>query len=244
MDFGFLLEVTPRLAAGLPTTLLLVAQSLVLGFALAVLLALLRLSPNRLASTSAYGFVYVFRSTPLLVQLFLIYYGSGQFRPFLQELGLWVFFRDAWFCAVTALTLNTAAYTSEIIRGGLSSVPHGAIEAGRAIGMSRLQLFRRITFPLAIRQALPAYGNEIILMVKASSLASTITILEITGIAKTIIASTFRPVEVFIVAGAFYLAINFVVTRGVHLAERRLAPASAVARAKAAPRRAEAVAPR
>ena len=213
MDLDFLVEITPRLAAGLPTTLLLVVQALAAGFALAVGLALLRVSPNRLAGGGAYGFVYVFRSTPLLVQLFLIYYGSGQFRPFLQDAGLWFLFRDAWFCAVMALTLNTAAYTSEIIRGGLQSVPHGQVEAGRAIGMSRLQLFRRVTFPLAIRQALPAYGNEIILMVKASSLASTITILEITGIAKTIIASSFRPVEVFIVAGAFYLSINFVVTQ-------------------------------
>ncbi len=228
MDFEFLARIIPQIAAGLPTTLLLVAQSLALGFVLAVLVALMRLSANSLASGFAYGFVYVFRSTPLLVQIFLIYYGSGQFRPFLEDVGLWVFFRDAWFCAVLALTFNTAAYTSEIIRGGIQSVPRGEIEAGRAVGMSALQLFRRVTFPIAIRQALPAYGNEVILMVKASSLASTITILEITGIAKTIIASTFRPVEVFIVAGALYLAINFCVTQAIRLAERRLAARSSV----------------
>jgi len=237
MDLGFLIEITPRLAAGVPTTLLLVVQSLALGFALAVAIALVRLQPNPIAAGAAYGFVYVFRATPLLVQIFLIYYGSGQFRPVLEDLGIWVLFRDAWFCAVMALTLNTAAYTSEIIRGGLQSVPLGQIEAGRAVGMSRLQLFRRITFPLALRQALPAYGNEVILMVKASSLASTITILEITGIAKTIIASSFRPVEVFIVAGAFYLAINFAATRAVRFAEHRLATASATTRAPAAPTR-------
>jgi len=227
MDLGFLVEIPPRLAAGVPTTLLLVAQSLALGFALAVVVALVRLQPNPVAAGAAYGFVYVFRATPLLVQIFLIYYGSGQFRSVLEELGVWVLFRDAWFCAVMALTLNTAAYTSEIIRAGLQSVPLGQIEAGRAVGMSRLQLFRRVTFPLAIRQALPAYGNEVVLMVKASSLASTITILEITGIAKTIIASSFRPVEVFVVAGAFYLAINFVLTRAIRLTEHRLAAASA-----------------
>lgn len=237
MDLAFLLSVIPRLAAGLPTTLLLVVQALLLGFVLAVAVALMRLSANRLVSGAAYGFVYIFRSTPLLVQIFLIYYGSGQFRPFFQDLGLWVFFRDAWFCAVLALTLNTGAYTSEIIRGGIQSVPEGQLEAGRAVGMSAIQLFRRITFPIAIRQALPAYGNEIILMVKASSLASTITILEVTGIAKTIIASSFRPVEVFIVAGAFYLLINFVVTQGVGIAERRLSPVSAADRAKALERR-------
>ncbi len=241
MDLAFLGRIIPEIAAGLPLTILLVVQSLILGFALAVAVALLRLSPNRLLSGTAYGFVYVFRSTPLLVQIFLIYYGSGQFRPFLQDIGLWVFFRDAWFCAVLALTLNTGAYTSEIIRGGIQSVPHGQLEAGRAVGMSGLQLFRRITFPIAIRQALPAYGNEIILMVKASSLASTITILEITGIAKTIIASSFRPVEVFIVAGAFYLLMNFVVTEGIRMAEAYLSPRSPRARARAEERRQKAV---
>jgi octopine/nopaline transport system permease protein len=233
MDLAFLARIIPELAAGVPVTILLIVQSLLLGFVLAVLVAVMRLSANRLVSGAAYGFVYIFRSTPLLVQLFLIYYGSGQFRPFLQDLGLWVFFRDAWFCAVLALTLNTGAYTSEIIRGGIQSVPHGQLEAGRAIGMTGLQLFRRLTFPIAMRQALPAYGNEIILMVKASSLASTITILEITGIAKTIIASSFRPVEVFIVAGAFYLLMNFVVTQAVRLTEESLAHKSPAARAAA-----------
>jgi octopine/nopaline transport system permease protein len=241
MDFAAIARYAPELASGLPQTLLLVGQSLALGFALAMLIALLRLSDNRLLSGFAYGFVYVFRSTPLLVQIFLIYYGSGQFRPFLQDLGLWVFFRDAWFCAVLALTLNTGAYTSEIIRGGIQSVPFGQLEAGRAVGMSPLQLFRRITFPIAIRQALPAYGNEIILMVKASSLASTITILEITGIAKKIIASTFQPVEVFIVAGAFYLALNFVITQAIRSTEQYLSPKSPEARARAEERRQKAV---
>jgi octopine/nopaline transport system permease protein len=241
MDFAAIARYAPELASGLPQTLFLVGQSLALGFALAMLIALLRLSDNRLLSGFAYGFVYVFRSTPLLVQIFLIYYGSGQFRPFLQDLGLWVFFRDAWFCAVLALTLNTGAYTSEIIRGGIQSVPFGQLEAGRAVGMSPLQLFRRITFPIAIRQALPAYGNEIILMVKASSLASTITILEITGIAKKIIASTFQPVEVFIVAGAFYLALNFVITQAIRSTEQYLSPKSPEARARAEERRQKAV---
>ncbi len=241
MDWPLLADIAIRLARGLPTTLLLVGQSLVIGFALAVLVALMRLSQNPLLSRPAYGFIYVFRSTPLLVQLFLIYYGSGQFRPFLQDLGVWFLFRDAWFCAILALTLNTGAYTSEIIRGGIESVPHGQIEAGRAIGMSPSQVFRRITFPIAIRQALPAYGNEVILMVKASSLASTITILEITGIAKTIIAQTFRPVEVFVVAGALYLAINFVATQAIAYTERRLSPASAADRARATARRQKAM---
>ena len=161
---------------------------------------------------------------PLLVQLFLIYYGSGQYRMFLEDIGLWVAFREPWFCAILALTLNTAAYGSEIIRGGVQSVPWGEVEAARAIGMSRSLLFRRIIFPIAMRQALPGYGNEVILMVKATSLASTITILEVTGEAKKIIAATWSPIEIFIIAGAIYLFLNFIVTRGVAMLERRLNP--------------------
>ena len=225
MDFATIQNALPQLLAGVPTTLLLVTVSLLVGFVLAVGTALMRLSKNPILRGVAQVYIYLFRSTPLLVQIFLIYYGSGQFRPFLSDIGLWPVFRDAWFCALMALALNNGAYAAEIIRGGLESVPKGQIEAARAVGMSRSQVFRRVTFPQAVRQALPAYGNEMILMVKASSLASTITILEITGIAKKIIAATFRPVEVFIVAGALYLLINFVITRAIAFAEARLDPA-------------------
>jgi octopine/nopaline transport system permease protein len=224
MDFDLMSETFPKLMAGLPVTLILVASSLALGFVFAVILAQMRLSSNLLASKLAYAYVYVFRSTPLLVQIFLIYYGSGQFRVSLESVGLWYFFREPYFCAILALTMNTAAYTAEIIRGGIQSVPWGQLEAGRAVGMSRVTLFRRIVFPVAIRQALPAYGNEIILMVKSTSLASTITLLDVTGIAKKIIAATFAPMEVFIIAGAIYLCMNFIVTRGVQWLEIKLSP--------------------
>jgi len=217
-------ESFPKLMAGLPVTLALVASSLALGIVFAVIIAQMRLSSNWLLSKLAYGYVYVFRSTPLLVQIFLIYYGSGQFRESLESVGLWYFLREPYFCAIMALTMNTAAYTAEIIRGGIQSVPWGEIEAGRAVGMSKVTLFRRIIFPIAIRQALPAYGNEIILMVKSTSLASTITILEVTGIAKKIIAATFAPMEVFIIAGAIYLSMNFIVTRGIQWIEVKLSP--------------------
>ncbi|MEO1329441.1 MAG: ABC transporter permease [Pseudomonadota bacterium] len=222
MDFELIANAAPQLIAGLDETLLLAASALVLGFFLAVPLALMNLSPMRWVRVIAEGYVYIFRSTPLLVQIFLIYYGSGQFRAAFESVGLWVLFREAWFCAIFAFTLNSAAYASQIIRGGLMSVPAGQIEAARAIGMSAGKTFFRITFPIAIRQALPGYGNEIILMVKATSLASTITILEITGVAKKIIAATFQPIEVFLIAGAIYLSINFIVTRGVALMEGRL----------------------
>ena len=224
MNFEIMAEAFPQLIEGIPTTLTLVASSLALGFVFAVVLAQMRLSKSIVLSRLAYGYVYVFRSTPLLVQIFLIYYGSGQFREALDAAGLWYFLREPYFCAIMALTLNTAAYTSEIIRGGIQSVPWGEIEAGRSVGMSGVTLFRRIVFPVAIRQALPAYGNEIILMVKSTSLASTITILEVTGIAKKIIAATFAPMEVFVIAGAIYLSINFIVTRGIQWIEVKLSP--------------------
>ncbi len=224
MNFELMAESLPKLIAGVPITLSLVAGSLALGFVFAVILAQMRLSRNPVLSKLAYAYVYVFRSTPLLVQIFLIYYGSGQFRESLEGVGLWFFLREPYFCAILTLTMNTAAYTSEIIRGGIQSVPWGQLEAGRAVGMSGVTLFRRIVFPVAIRQALPAYGNEIILMVKSTSLASTITILEITGIAKKIIATTYATIEVFIIAGVIYLSINFVVTRGIQRIEIKLSP--------------------
>tara|TARA_R110000787_G_scaffold16622_75_gene52133 strand:- start:65181 stop:65939 length:759 start_codon:yes stop_codon:yes gene_type:complete len=214
----------PQLLAAIPVTLQLTGSALLLGLILALIIALMRLSSHAVLRLPSLVFVDIFRSTPLLVQFFLIYYGSGQFRPELQDVGLWTFFREPWFCAVLTLMLNTAAYTSEIIRGGIQSVGHGQIEAGRACGMSTFLLFRRIILPQAARQALPAYGNEIILMVKSSSLASTITILEITGVAKKIISATFEPMSVFLIAGIIYLTINFIVVIAVQTLEVRLSP--------------------
>ncbi|MGL4243795.1 MAG: ABC transporter permease, partial [Beijerinckiaceae bacterium] len=167
---------------------------------------------------------FVFRGTPLLVQVFLIYYGLGQFRPFLQELDLWWFFRSPWYCVLLALTLNTAAYGAEIVRGGLQSVPAAQVEAARAYGMSGLTLYRRIIGPLALRQALPSYGNEVVLMVKATALGSTVTIMELTGIAHKLNSETFRAFEIFFVAGAIYLAINLTLTQLIAWMERRIAP--------------------
>ena len=224
MDFELFAEAFPKLIGVVPDTLLLAITSVSIGFFVAIPIAIMRLSKSRLLSSIAYIYVYIFRSTPLLVQIFLIYYGSGQFRAFFEQVGLWYLFREAWFCAIFALMLNTAAYTSEIIRGGIQSVSWGQIEAARAVGMSGPLLFRRIIFPVAIRQALPAYGNELMLMVKATSLASTITIIELTGMAKKIIAANFRPVEVFLIAGGIYLCINFLISRGIMLTEHWLNP--------------------
>ena len=223
MNFELMIETFPKLLSGLNLTIQLVTISLFLGFCLAVGLALLRLSNNTFLSFFAKTYVFYFRGTPLLVQIFLIYYGIAQFE-IIRETFVWSFFKEAYWCGILALTLNTCAYSSEIIRGGIQSVPFGQIESAKSVGMSKLLLYRRIILPIAFRQALPAYGNEIILMVKATSLVSTITLMEVTGIARLIIAKTFSPVEIFIVAGLIYLTINFIITRLVNFCEIKLTP--------------------
>lgn len=214
----------PRILDGVWLTLELVMLSGLVGILLAVPLALMRVARNPLLWMPAYGYIFFFRGTPLLVQIFLIYFGLGQFRGFWEAVGLWGLLREAYWCAVLALGLNSAAYTAEILRGGIQSVPFGQIEAARACGMSRGLVLRRIVAPIALRQALPAYGNEIILIVKASSLASVITIMEITGIAKQLNSRTFAPFEVFAAAGLLYLGINFVAAQAIRLLEWRLTP--------------------
>jgi octopine/nopaline transport system permease protein len=221
MDLAFLADTFLRLVAGIPLMAKLVSVSLAIGAVLAVLLALAGLSGIRPLAAVVAGYVYVFRGTPLLVQIFLIYYGLGQFE-WIRTSWAWAFLRQPYWCAILAFTLNTAAYGSEIIRGGLLAVPWGQTEAARAVGMSGPLLFRRIVLPIAIRQALPAYGNEMILMVKATSLASIITMMEITGLAHRLISETYRAVEILMVAGAIYLAINFALTRLVAWTEYRL----------------------
>jgi octopine/nopaline transport system permease protein len=223
MELAFLVETTARLLSGVPLLLKLWALSVAIGAVFAVAIALLRLSGIKPLEWLAGFYVFVFRGTPLLVQMFLIYYGLSQF-PEIRQSFLWVFLREPYWCAILAFILNTAAYGSEIVRGGLLAVPFGEVEAARAFGMSGFLLFRRVVFPIALRQALPAYGNEIILMIKATSLASIITLMEVTGIAQRLISETFRAVEVFICAGAIYLAINFVISRAVAALEHRLSP--------------------
>lgn len=235
MDLAFFSEVFVRLLSGVPLTLQLAGISVTAGLVLALTLALALQTGNRAVAWPISAYVTVFRGTPLLVQIFLIYYGLGQFRPSLQAVGLWGFFREPYWCAILALTLNTAAYGTEIIRGGMQAVPFGQIEAARACGMSRVLLYRRVILPIALRQALPSYGNEIILMVKGTSLASIVTLLEVTGIAQQIISQTYRAMEVFICAGAIYLTLNFIITRLLGLLEWRLSPHLRPAPGAAAP---------
>lgn len=224
MNIDMILSSLPALLSGAWVTVQLVVLSLSLGFVLALFVAFGRLSSNRAVSGVTGVYVFLFRSTPLLVQIFLIYYGLGQFAA-VRESFLWPLLKEAYWCAILALTLNTAAYTGEIMRGGIQAVPFGQIEAARALGMSRPLLYRRIVLPQALRTILPAYGNEMIQMVQATSLASAITLIELTGAARTIASRSFQPVEMFIIAGAIYLAMNFVIAQGVRWAERKTAAA-------------------
>ena len=221
LEWGVMLESLPRLLQGTLLTLELVALALVAGGLLSVPLALLRVSANPVLRALPLAYTFFFRGTPLLVQLFLFYYGLAQFEA-VRESVFWPIVREAYWSALIVFTLNTGAYTTEILRGAIQAVPHGEVEAARAMGMSGPTLYRRIVLPRAYRIALPAYGNEIILMLKASALASTITLLDLTGMARTVIAKTYLPVEIFLVAGAIYLVLTFLLVNGFRLLERRV----------------------
>lgn len=222
MDWDLFHRAITTLTKGVSVTITLAACSVAIGFTLGLLLAIMRVSGNRVMSTIAEYYSAIFRGTPLLVQLFLFYYGLGQFSAIRDNPVLWWVIGDGMRCAILALSLNTAAYTSEILRGGLQSVPTGLVEAAKAAGMSRVLRFRRIEFPLAIRQALPAYSNEIVLVMKGTSLASTITVLEITGHAKRLMSQTYAIFEIFAIAGVFYLLLNMILIGAVRLIEARL----------------------
>ncbi len=204
----------PRLLKGGWLTIELTAISVVIGLCFAVPLAILYLARNPLLSLPVRAYVFYFRGTPLLVQIFLIYYGSGQFRAVFEAAGLWTFFREPYFCAVLSLTLNTAAYTAYILRGAIQNVPFGEVEAARACGMSRSLLYRRIILPLAFRLALPAYTNEVIFLFQSTSLVSIITLLDLTGVARIIVARSFAVYEIYITAGILYLIVTYTMLWG------------------------------
>lgn len=222
-DFDFLSSTMLKLLAALPTTLELFVLSVSLGALLAMGLTWMRVSDNRILRNLARGYIFVFRGSPLLIQMFLIYYGLGQF-PAIRQSILWPVLREPFACAVIGLALCTAGYAAEIFRGGLMAVPGQQIEAGRACGLSGFRLLRHIIAPIAVRQALPAYSTEIILMVKSTALASLVTVWEVTGVAQRLISQTYRTMEVFLCAAAIYLILNFVIARIIALIEHRLSP--------------------
>ncbi|MBI5591913.1 MAG: ABC transporter permease [Deltaproteobacteria bacterium] len=209
MDIAIIQDSIPRLLHGTVITVGMTAASVVIGLCLAVPFALMRTHRSPLLWMPVYGFNFYFRGTPLLVQIFLVYYGSGQFQEFLTQTGLWTFFREAWFCAVLTLTLNTAAYTSEILRGGIEAIPFGEIEAARACGMSGPLVRRRIILPKAFRLAWPAYTNEVVFLLQATSLVSIITIMDITGVARMVASRSFAFYEMYMTAAVFYLILVY-----------------------------------
>jgi histidine transport system permease protein/arginine/ornithine transport system permease protein len=225
IEWSLFTESWPSYAAGLWLTLQLTALSLIAGLVLAIPLAVLRVSPNRWVSAPVWAYSYFFRGTPMLVQLLLMYYGLGQFEWIQGQWAdgnrFWLIFRDPYGCALVTFALNTGAYTTEIIAGALRAMPYGEVEAARACGMSRFTMLRRILLPGALRRALPAYSNEIIFMLHGTAIASTVTLVDLTGAARNAYSQFFAPFEAFIFAGLIYLAITFALVGLFRIAERR-----------------------
>ena len=220
MDLELMSSSIPKLLSATVVTLKLLSLSLFFGIFIGLLFAILRLKKNKILNRFAYGYSYVFRGTPLLVQIFIIYFGLGQIE-YLRSTVLWVILKEPYWCAIIAFALNTGAYTSEILRSAFQTIKPGFIEAGKSLGISNKIIFYKIQIPIAIKQSLPAYGNEIILMMKGTSLASTVTLMDLTGVAKYIISTTFKPIEVFIVAGSIYLFMTFIIHNFIKYLEKK-----------------------
>ena len=220
MDLDFAIEHLPRLLKAAKLTIELTLLSLFFGIFVGVFFAVLRTSNSKVLYFISYYYSYIFRGTPLLVQIFIIYFGLAQVE-WIRESFLWVFLKEPYSCAILAFTLNTGAYSSEIFRSAFETINKGIVEAGKGLGLNKINIFFKITMPIAIRQSLPAYGNEMILMLKGTSLASTVTLLDLTGVAKHIISTTFRPVEVFIIAGSIYLLMTFIIHNLIKFLEKK-----------------------
>ncbi|UUM31543.1 ABC transporter permease [Vibrio japonicus] len=216
MDFSLIVESFPIYLSGLWTTVWLVGIALVIGLAVSIPLAIARNSHNYLIMGPSWAYIYFFRGTPLLVQLYLIYYGMDQFFPVKGT--LW---ENAWFCALVAFVLNTSAYTAEIIRGAINGLPKGEVEAAKAYGMSTPLTYRRIVLPSALRRALPVYSNEVIFMLHGSAVAGIVTIVDLTGAARLVNSRYYAPFESFLTAGLFYMSLTFVILWCFKQAEKR-----------------------
>ncbi|MEN8246717.1 MAG: ABC transporter permease subunit [Thermodesulfobacteriota bacterium] len=219
LEISLILESIPKMLTGIGVTLQLLVLASLLGLGLGVILLLMRISGRRYLSFPAFIYAYFFRGTPILVQIFVIYHGLPQF-DIVRESVFWILLREPFGCATLALTLNSAAYVSEILRGGYLGVERGFHEAGMALGLKKHHRFLYVTMPIAIRLAIPAYSNEFISMLKATSLASTITLLDMTGVARTIVAQTFAPYEIFISTAVIYLVMTTIFQRGFGIFEK------------------------
>ena len=221
MDFELMISSFPKLLNATVITLKLVSVSLIAGLFLGIFFAILRTGKNKFLKSFAYYYSYVFRGTPMLVQLFIIYFGLAQIE-YLRSSFFWIILKEPYWCAIITFSLNTGAYTSEILRSAFETIDKGYIEAGKSLGISKDKIFYKIKLPIAIKQSLPAYGNEMILMLKGTSLASTVTLMDLTGVAKFIISTTYKPIEIFIVAGSIYLIITFFIFILINFIEKKL----------------------
>ncbi len=220
-DFPLIVDSIPKMLVGIGLTLELLFLSGILGLALAIVLLLMRISGRWYLAAPTMAYIYIFRGTPILVQIFIIYYGLPQLE-FVRDSIFWPVFREPYGCAIIALTLNTGAYVSEILRGGVLGVDRGLKEAGAALGLSVRHRFIYITSPIAIRLCLPAYSNDVISLMKSTALASTITLLDMMGIARTIVAETYAPYEVFISLMFIYLILTWMIQRTFGWIEKRM----------------------
>ena len=220
-DPDYMARYTPKYLEGFWTTLELVFWSLVLGCALSLPIAFGRMSSNRILSRLSFGYIYFFRGTPLLAQLFLLYYGFGQFRHFWQDINLWWLFRDSWSIALLSFTLNTAAYQAEILRGAIMNVPRGQVEGAMSLGLPRFVTFFKVILPQALIVALRPYGNEVILMVKGSAVVSIISVYDLMGETRRAFSQTYD-FQVYIYAAIFYLVFVEIMRRLWDILEFRL----------------------
>ena len=212
-----------KILKALDQTLLLLLASLPIGFILSLIFALGRVSKNKFLSKTIEYYIFIIRGTPLLVQIYLFYFGLGSVKV-IRDSFLWIILKEPFWCGVLALTINTVAYGSEIFRGGIQAVSQGQIESGKSLGFTRIGLLRKIIFPIALRRVLPTYGNELILMVKATSLISLTTYMEMTGVARRLMAITWAPVEAFLAAGILYLFLNFLMVQFIKYLEWKYNP--------------------
>jgi arginine/ornithine transport system permease protein len=220
VDWGLVASTLPDYLKGLQVSLTLLAITLPCGFLLSLPLAMARSSSQRLLASAVWLFTYVIRGTPLLVQIFVIYYGLAQFE-WIRESAAWVLLKNAWFCAWLAFTINTTAYTTEIFSGAIRATPAGELEAARSVGMTNFQVYRRVLLPGALRRALPQYGNEVVGLMHATALASTVTLVDLTRVARDVYANHLLPVEAFGTVAIFYFTLTFSLVGLFKLLERR-----------------------
>jgi arginine/ornithine transport system permease protein len=219
-DWPVVLAALPDFFRGLRVTLILLAIALATGFVLSIPLAMARVSQNKWLSMPVFLFTYVIRGTPLLVQMFMVYHGLAQFA-WMRQSAVWFLFKDAWFCAWLVFSMSTTAYTTEIFAGALRQTPSGELEAAQSLGMTKLQIYARILWPGALRRALPQYSNEVVGLMHATAVASTVTLVEITRVARDVYYNHLSVTDSFGVAAIFYFVLTFTVVGIFKLLEMR-----------------------